>query len=42
MDIYPRVNEFMHLSQSCHKSILDILSLFDRNDRHRQLAGRGI
>ena len=28
--------------QKCHKSISDMLSLFDPHDRHRQLAGRGI
>ena len=50
MDIHPRVNEFIHAlmnsctchCQKCHKSISDMLSLFDPHDRHRQLAGRGI
>ena len=28
--------------QKCHKSISDMLSLFDPHDCHRQLAGRGI
>ena len=33
MDIHRRVNEFMHLSLSkCHKSISDMLSLFDPHD----------
>ena len=32
MDIHRRVNEFMHHCQKCHKSISDMLSLFDPHD----------
>ena len=40
--IYALMNSCTCHCQKCHKSISDMLSLFDLHDRHRQLAGRGI